>query len=198
MSKREVVYFSIDIETDGQAPGLNSMRQLGCAAFTPDSAEPIATFQVNISPLEGAVPDAATMDWWKQFPEVWEAMQRDTVTPSEAIKSFALWVTEVAAGRKAVACAWPASWDWAFVYYYFCAAGIQSPFGHSALDIKTLWVAYTLKKWGRGWASGRTYKRDVPQEWKGDAKHTHVGVEDAIEQGKILVNLLQELQKEGT
>ena len=190
------IYFSIDIETDGQAPGLSSMLQLGCAAFLSTNDEPIATWQRNYEPLSGAEPDADTLLWWKGFPEVWAQLQHHRVHPALATAEFAKWVKEIVGDNKAVAAAWPASWDWSFIYYYFQRFKVRSPFGHSALDIKTLWVSYTMRKYGRSWASGRTYKADVPQEWKGDSQHTHIGVDDAIEQGKILINLFRELNCE--
>ena len=193
MNKSPALYFSIDIETDGQSPGLSSMLQLGCAVFEPGVVDPIATFQQNLESLAGAAPDPATMDWWQGFPEIWADLNKNQVYPGLVMERFAEWVVEISKGRRPVACAWPASWDWAFVYYYFNRFGVKSPFGHTALDIKTLWLAYTLKRDGRLGASGRTYKQDVPQEWKGDAKHTHVGIDDAIEQGRILINLLREL-----
>lgn len=188
------VYFSIDIETDGGSPGLSSMINLGCAAFVPGNPEPIATFRRNYLPLAGAEPDLDTMVWWQKFPDMWKRLQENRVEPAVATEEFAEWVREVAGDKTPVAVAWPASWDWAFIYYYFKRFDVPSPFGHSALDAKSLWFAYTLRKDGRSWASGRTYKSDVPMEWKGGAKHTHDGLDDAIEQGRIFIHLLEELK----
>ena len=192
------IYFSIDIETDGQAPGLSSILPLGCAAFLPTSDEPIGTWQRNYTPLPDAESDAETLLWWRGFPDVWSQLQKDRILPALATAEFAEWIKTIAGDNKAIAAAWPASWDWAFVYYYFRRFNVRSTFGHSALDIKTLWVAYTIRKWGRSWASGRTYKADVPQEWKGASQHTHIGVDDAVEQGKILIHLLRELRNDKT
>jgi len=62
MAKQET-YVSVDIEADGPIPGDNSMLNFGLAAFELDNREPIATYEANLKPLDGAWQDKDTMAW---------------------------------------------------------------------------------------------------------------------------------------
>ena len=55
----------------------------------------------------------------------------------------------------------------------------RSPFGWAALDIKTLGFALT------GLPYRRTVKPALPAEWKDPLPHTHVALDDALEQGAL-------------
>jgi len=61
----------------------------------------------------------------------------------------------------------------------------ESPFSHSALDIKTLAMA------AMGTGFRETTKERMPSHWFGPEEHTHVAVEDAIGQGVLFCNILK-------
>ena len=65
----------------------------------------------------------------------------------------------------------------------------ESPFSHSALDIKTYAMA-TLKIGYRD-----AVKRAMPRGWFDDHPHTHQALDDAIEQGALFCNMLRENTK---
>ena len=180
MSKKEI-FFSLDIETNGQAPGLHSMLSLGCAAFDPETGDTLGTYFVNLLPLEGAGEDAETMEWWKKFPEKYQEATRNAVPAADAIQEFVGWVQEVAAGRKAVAACKP-TWDFHFIHWYlvkFLGRAANQVFGHRAYCIKTA-VAEALGLPFRGYGDG-----DVPAAWRGGLPHTHNALEDALEAAEI-------------
>ena len=85
-----------------------------------------------------------------------------------------------------VSVGYPAAYDFLFVYWYLMRFVGESPFSHSALDIKTFAMALT----------GKTYrgstKRDMPKRWIPKSPHTHVALDDAIEQGQLFINMLKE------
>jgi len=60
----------------------------------------------------------------------------------------------------------------------------ESPFSHSALDIKT--YAMALLKTDYRDAT----KRNMPKAWFDKLPHTHVALDDAIEQGALFCNML--------
>jgi len=62
----------------------------------------------------------------------------------------------------------------------------RSPFSFSALDIKS-YVAAMLKLSYRD-----ATKRNMPSRWFPEEKHTHNALDDAIEQGKLFMNILKE------
>lgn len=186
------VYFSVDIETDGPIPGVNSMLSLGAAAFAEDG-KMLATFSVNFETLEGATSDPDTMEWWATQPEAWDACRKDLRHPASAIGSFVLWIQEVCvlgAGQstpRPVFVGYPAGFDFTFVYWYlirFMGPG-KSPFSFSALDVKS----FAMAVMGCGYRNvGKvTMKAFMPK----DLPHTHIALDDAIEQGQLFMNLLR-------
>ena len=186
------IYFSTDVETDGPIPGPNSMLSLGSAAFS-SSGKLLATFSVNLETLPGAEPDPSTQAWWEAHPEAYRASRERTLPPDQAILAFSQWVTATVSSytqatvRKVspVFVGFPAGFDFLFVYWYLIKFTGQSPFSFSALDGKTYAMAL-LKKGYR-----QSTKRNYPKEWFPlKDKHTHIAVEDAIEQGRIFCNML--------
>jgi hypothetical protein len=62
----------------------------------------------------------------------------------------------------------------------------ESPFSHSALDIKSFAMA-VLKTDFR-----QSTKRSMPKRWFDELPHSHVALDDAIEQGALFCNMLKE------
>ena len=87
---------------------------------------------------------------------------------------------------KPVFVAYPAGFDFLFVYWYLIRFAGESPFSHSALDIKSFAMAI-LKKNYRD-----STKRNMPRHWFDKLPHSHVALDDAIEQGALFCNMLRE------
>ena len=81
---------------------------------------------------------------------------------------------------------YPATYDFMFVYWYLIRFAGRSPFSHSGLDIKT----FAFAMLGEGYRAST--KRNMPKHWFPEAKHTHVALDDAIEQGELFCNMLKE------
>jgi DNA polymerase III alpha subunit (gram-positive type) len=188
MSYKKEIYISIDIETDGPCPGVNSMISLGAAAYDWDGTL-VDTWTMNFERIPDGVQNPSTMDFWSENPEAWEASTKDPVSPDVAIKSFYDWVRGLAKRTKktAVCVAYPAGFDFSFVYYYLMKYVKNSPFSFACLDIKTFAMA-ALKG---GYRS--TSKRRMPKHWFPDLPHTHVALDDAKEQGLIFCNILKDV-----
>jgi hypothetical protein len=67
----------------------------------------------------------------------------------------------------------------------------ESPFSHSALDIKT----YAMAMLKTGYRDST--KRSMPKHWFDKFPHTHCALDDAIEQGALFCNMLKENLKPG-
>jgi DNA polymerase III alpha subunit (gram-positive type) len=87
--------------------------------------------------------------------------------------------------------AYPAGFDFMFVYWYLMRFAGESPFSHSALDMKTFAMA-TLQLDYRD-----STKRAMPRRWFDKLPHTHVALDDAIEQGALFCNMLAESRAAG-
>lgn len=183
------LYFSCDIEADGPIPGPHSMLSLGCAAFTSDKTL-VDTFSANLQTLPGASGAPDTMKWWESQPVAWARCRVDLRDPEEAVREFAGWVEQTAAnvGKKPVFVGYPAGYDFTFVYWYLIKFAGRSPFGWSALDVKSFAMAKL------GYAFRDSTKKSFPKRWMAKSAHSHVAVEDAVEQGEIFVNMLNDTE----
>ena len=190
MPKTEI-YISTDVEADGPIPGPNSMLSFGSAAYLADKTL-VATFSANLETLEGAQGDASTMEFWAKNPEAWEACRQNTEAPPDVMPRYVAWL-EALPGRP-VFVGYPAAYDFMFVYWYLMRFAGRSPFSHSALDMKTM----AMMLLGKGYRDA--IKRNMPKRWFDPLPHTHVALDDAIEQGALFCNMLAEARgpKPGT
>ncbi len=180
------IYVSTDVETDGPIPGPHSMLSFASAAYLPDKTL-VGTFSVNLVPLDGAQGHPETMAWWATQPEAWAECRKEPRDPAVALPEYVAWVKSLP-GRP-VFVAYPAGFDFLFVYWYLIRFAGESPFSHSALDMKTLAMALL----GKGYRDAT--KRNMPRSWFDPMPHTHVALDDAKEQGLLFCNMLAERQK---
>jgi len=177
------IYVSTDIEADGPIPGPHSMLSLGSAAFTSDGSM-VSTFSANLTLLDGAVGHPETMAWWKRNPSAWEQSRTALQDPAVVMPDYRVWLQSLP-GRP-VFVGYPAAYDFLFVYWYLIRFAGGSPFSHSALDIKTYAMAMLDLPYRE------CVKRNIPKQWFPSMPHRHIALDDAIEQGQLFCNMLQE------
>lgn len=179
------IYVSTDCETDGPIPGPHSMLSFASAAFTADK-QLVGTFSANLELLPDAEGHPDTMRFWGTQPKAWEACRKDPRPPEVVMPQYVAWLKGLPG--KPVFVGYPVAFDFLFVYWYLIRFAGESPFSHSALDIKTLAMAML----------GRPYrdatKRNMPSRWFDETPHTHVALDDAIGQGQLFCNMLAELK----
>lgn len=183
------IYVSTDVETDGPLAGRHSMLSIGSAAYTA-AKQLLGTFAANLETLPGAMPDPRTAAWWETQPEAWAACRVDLEPPATAMRRYLDWIRSLPG--KPVFVAYPTAFDFPFVYWYLLEFTGENPFGYSAIDIKTYAMAM-LKRDYR--ACG---KAAMPREWFDPSPHTHVALDDAVEQGLLFCNLLKASRQEKT
>jgi hypothetical protein len=179
------IYLSTDVESDGPIPGPHSMLSFASAAYTPDK-KVIGTFAANLESLPGATADPRTMQWWQQHPEAWAAARKTPEDPAAVMPRYVQWVKGLPG--KPVFVAYPAGFDFLFVYWYMMRFAGESPFSFSALDIKTYAMAMLRCEYREA------SKRNMPKRWFDELPHTHQSLDDAMEQGALFCNMLAENQ----
>lgn len=177
------IYVSTDVETDGPIPGPHSMLSFASAAYQADKTL-IATFSANLETLPGATVHPKTAEWWATQPQAWAACRTNLEAPLAAMKRYCGWLKSLPG--QCVFVAYPAGFDFLFVYWYLMHFVGESPFSHSALDIKSFAMA-VMKSDYRA-----STKRNMPKHWFDPLPHTHIALDDAIEQGALFCNMLAE------
>jgi hypothetical protein len=178
---KQEIYVSTDVEADGPIPGPHSMLSFASAAYTADKSL-ISTFTANLDVLPGAIGHPNTMEWWAKNQLAWQACRTNCQEPKKAMLNYSDWLKKLPGNPVFVA--YPAAYDFMFVYWYLMQFVGESPFSHSALDIKTF--AMAMMKSNYRYAT----KRNMPKAWFDTLPHTHIALDDAIEQGALFCNML--------
>jgi hypothetical protein len=180
------IYVSTDIETDGPVPGLNSMLSFASAAYLPDKTL-LGTFSANLETLAGAYSAAENMAWWASKPEAWEACRQNPQPPALVMPQYVSWLKALPGSPVFVG--YPAAFDFMFVTYYLYRFAGESPFSYFALDIKSYAMAVLKIDFYD------VVKSNMPRTWFDDLPYTHIALDDAISQGALFCNLLEENAK---
>jgi hypothetical protein len=184
------LYLSVDIEADGPIPGPYSMLSLGlCVAGRFDGAvyerrNPAAcTFYTELRPISGQYEPASL--------EV-SRLDRDALItsgadPTAAMRDLAAWIFDAAGEDRPIVCAYPAAFDWVFVYWYLRRFGPEpSPLSFSScLDVKTM---YAVKA---GVPFSQAGRDDLPASLGSRRSHTHNALDDALEQADVFSNIIE-------
>ena len=183
-------YFSADVETDGPIPGPFSMLSFGLV------------FAGTFDGSRYRRPDEFNICFYRELQPISEEFQAEALAvngldrarliregepPRKAITAAAHWIHEVAGRARPVLVAYPLSFDWSWLYWYFVRfSDVGSPFGYSrCFDIKT---AVAVKaRWPIS-GSGRERLDPVHQSRRA---HTHNALDDAIGQAEIFANVFQ-------
>lgn len=182
-------YFSADIETDGPIPGPFSMLSFAlvyAGSFDGENfSRPtkLETMYCELQPI--------SEKWEKEALQVngldRERLIREGREPRAAMTEAAAWVRGLAAGRRPILVAYPLSFDWTFIYWYFVSFSTAgSPFNHSGCyDVKT---AFAVKA---GVPIARAGKDYVLPSLLSQRAHTHHALDDATEQAELFANLFE-------
>lgn len=183
------VYFSVDVETDGPIPGPFSLLSfaivpagsMSAGRFCRPSADP-AWFYAELQPIsDDFEPEAMAVNGLDRA-----RLVREGQGPSEAMSRAKDWITTHSGEGTPVLVAYPLSFDWSWLHWYFVRFTGSSPFKHSrAFDIKT---AIAVR--GRRRISESGHKH-LPDALKSALPHTHNALDDARSQADIFAKLME-------
>jgi len=166
-------FVSVDVETAGPTPGDYAMVSIGaCLVDEPDRG-----FYVELKPDREAVIDKALAVSGLSFDD----LKANGTDPQQAIEDFAQWVRDVVPPQthRAVFVGFNAVFDWMFVNEYFVRYGIENPFGHGGLDIKSYYVGMM----GSTWAE--TSMKHLSPKYLAGRPLSHNALGDARDQAEL-------------
>ncbi len=172
------VFVSVDVEASGASPSAGSLLSIGaCRIDRPDVG-----FYVELKPLADRSWDASAESVHGLTKE---RLESDGLEPAAAMEEFDRWVIEVSAGARPVFVGFNAPFDWMFVADYFWQYIGRNPFGISALDLKSYYMA-----WAGVGVWGETRRVNVDERLGLEPDHTHHALDDARGQAKVARILL--------
>jgi hypothetical protein len=184
------VYFSADIETDGPIPGPYSMLSFALVyAGTFDGTDFVrpdqyrSSFYKELQPISNAFePEALSVNGLDR-----DRLCREGATPETAMTEACKWIKDIAGSGRPVLVAYPLSFDWSWLYWYFVRFSKEgSPFKYSqCFDIKT---ALAVKARIPIAEAGRAR---LDFSLTSHHEHTHHALDDAIEQAEIFANVFE-------
>ncbi len=184
------VYFSADVETDGPIPGPFSMLSFGLVLAGTFDGKTFSrpgqyndSFYRELQPIsDDFQPEALRVNGLDR-----ERLLREGTRPVIAMTDAAEWVRSLAGAGRPILVAYPLSFDWSFLYWYFIRfSNAGSPFNHSqCFDVKT---AFAVKARVPIASAGR---RKLATGLRSNGVHTHNALDDAIEQAQVFANLFE-------
>lgn len=164
-------HVSVDVESDGPAPGIHSMVCFGAVIVEPGFTR---TFYARTKPIsEIWIPSALRISGFSR--EEHEGFE----DPEIEMKRFATWLTDNCQGRPRL---WSDNngYDASFINYYFHRFTGSNPFGWSSSNIGDLYKGITQDLFKRF-----TFLRDT--------KHTHDPVDDAKGNAEALQKMINHM-----
>ena len=183
-------YFSADVETDGPIPGPFSILSFAivyAGSFDgqhfqrPDNYE--KTLYKELKPIsQNFEPEALQVNGLDRT-----RLCLEGESPEKALTEACRWVKGLAGAFQPVLVAYPLSFDWSWLYWYFIRFSSEgSPFAYSrCFDIKT---AVAVKA---GIPISEAGRSRVDPSLRSRHPHTHHAVDDAIAQAEIFANVFE-------
>lgn len=175
-------WISVDVETSGPSPHSGSLLAVG-ACLVADEAQ-------GIELLLRPEPDKPWSDEAASYHRLDRAtLEREGLEPGEAMRALEGWLAAVVpSGSRPVFVALNAPFDWMWVADACWRWLGRNPFGHSALDIKALYLGRHLPEVDRWGETGRVR---MLERYPVELPHPHAALADAREQAVLVRRILE-------
>jgi hypothetical protein len=183
-------YFSADVETDGPIPGpfsILSFALVYAGSFDGRCFKRPANYAhalyKELRPIsENFEPEALQVNGLNRA-----RLRIEGESPEMAMTEACRWVNAIAGEAQPVLVAYPLSFDWSWLYWYFIRFSAEgSPFAYSqCFDSKT---ALAVKS---GIPISQAGRSRIGPSLRSNHPHTHHAVDDAIAQAEIFANVFE-------
>lgn len=173
---------SVDIESAGPIPSQFAMLSIGACTLL----HPAQTFYVELMPDKDLADAQALQIHGMDL----QQLKQGGIAPVDAMRRFADWLLDILpAGQKPVMLAFNAPFDWMFIHDYFIRYLGTNPFGHSAIDIKAVYLGATGKSWKE------TSGIYLHKRYHNGSTLNHNALDDAIAQAEIFEGILKDIHR---
>jgi DNA polymerase III epsilon subunit-like protein len=172
---------SVDIETAGPYPARYAMLSIGACLI----CDPQRSFYVELKPDRDDFDEHALGISGFSLQE----LKISGENPGDALRAFAKWLQANIADQP-ILVAFNAPFDWMFINDYFHRYLGSNPFGHSAIDIKALFLGHSGGEWKQ------TAMNTVNLELGLDKPLSHHALEDARDQAQLFLRIIERSQKQ--
>jgi len=169
----EETLVSVDVETSGSNPGSASLLSIGACLVD----DPSKQIYLELKPLEdrGWDDEAQTVHQLDRAHLVESGLE-----PAEAMRQLEEWLANTTQGTRPIFVGFNAPFDWMFVADYFWRYIGRNPFGISALDLKSYYMArHGVELWAE------TSRQHVCGTLGLVPDRTHNALDDAHEQALL-------------
>ncbi len=172
---------SVDIEAAGPYPARYAMLSIGACLVN----DPQKSYYVELQPDRDAVDEPALAISGLSMQDLRNTGQE----PGQAMSAFADWLSANITDQP-ILVAFNAPFDWMFINDYFHRYYGSNPFGHSAIDIKALFLGHAGGDW-------KQTGMDAVNQQVGLAKPlSHHALEDARDQAKLFMQIITQIQSQ--
>lgn len=184
--RKQELFLSFDVETDGNNPYQHSMRSIGIAAFVENNITPISTFYCNLSRRQNAVEDKECMSkFWNKRKHLYNNLQTNCSTPEQSMYNLSQWLKKL----KSYRICWiasPSNFDWMFLKCYYEKFGPKHKprIGFFCQDLQSMETTLRLIMNGTNFSS-KQFKSFLSLHHP----TTHHSLDDAIRQGVRYINV---------
>ena len=175
-------FICVDVETAGPNPADYSLLSIGACLVDDISRK----FYIELRPASVKYVAAALAICHLSL----EELARTGIGPRQAMEQFEQWLGSVVPrNQRPVFVAFNAVFDWMFVNDYFFRYLGRNPFGHSALDMKSLFMGVAAVPWNK------TSLQQVIERYQTEHVLTHNALQDAIDQAELFQRIMAEQKK---
>mgnify|MGYP001765976683 CR=1 FL=1 len=172
-------FISVDIEAAGPIPSQYALLSIGACTLS----QPRRTFYGELIPDKDQY-DPRSMEVHGLDPS---RLAMEALSPEVALGRFAVWLAGVVPpGQPPLMVGFNAPFDWMFINDYFYRYLGSNPFGHSAVDIKAVYLGASGKSWAE------TSGSYLHARYHEGNQLTHNALEDAIAQAILFEGILHE------
>lgn len=171
------VFISVDVETSGPVPGLYALLSIGACVVGQEEK----TFYAELRPPDEAMilPHAVAATGIDL-----DYLRKEGNDPPVVAAEFASWIRLVSGDSRPIFVAYNAPFDWSFVNDLLVRAGVENPFGYTALDMKAFYMGLS----GCSWDGTRSSR--LPEVLQPRLVRAHHALNDAVAQAIVFGKML--------